>query len=654
MIDAWDPDAWDLIASHERERAADIDRRKQDGAFYTPPGLAADVAARALSRFLPLPADSPIGSPRKVEREPEPAPSDLADLRILDPAVGGGSFLLAAIDILAAAGLDRQAAARCCTGLDRDPGAIAVAQQAVRLHAGGQARLEVVDALLREPVPEFDVVLGNPPWEKISRLDPRKPMFDDRFAVIREGEINLHALFLVWGLRSLKPGGVLAMITPNTWLLNRWDALLRRHVLEYRLEEVAILAAGTFPDTPITIPAVVVIRNSPADRWRPDAADRSPPSTADRSPLDAADWSPAATRVEPATVSVSAPGFQSTALPDVWRSRLHAGMSVYDDVEFMAIERRIARHCVNLGEVARASDGIYTSTARRFATFDADELHGPQTDAVDPQVDPHFDPHFDPRVDPRVDPNVDPNVESHVDPHLDPHDEFRPVLLSGTEVALDLVLHGGARIPRDLWAKHAAAQDHERLVMHAARHPSLGRRLVGAVVPAGVYTSNRFINIVSRGEDPFFLAAVLLSRTIDFYFARRFPVADVDAFMLHQLPIPVVDPPTKARLASLARERGRLRRQLTTLIVAARLAPGLAAPTLGAAATARLSTTAHLSTTSAAPAAPVFAAAPFAVTAIAVAITKTDQAIETELCSLFDLTPIDHSHLRSGAAKPRR
>lgn len=484
-------DAWALIAGHERQRAADPHRRRQEGAYYTPPALAAEVASKALGPFL----GSQRGGPNPVD------PAALGDLRILDPAVGGGTFLLAVVDRLVAAGLKPETAARCCTGFDRDPGAIEVARTAMRLHCGGEARLEVVDALLCDPVPEFDVVLGNPPWEKISRLDPRRPAFDQRFADIRQGEINLHALFLVWGLRSLKPGGILAMITPNTWLLNRWDALLRRHVLGFRLEEVALLPPGTFPDTPVTVPAVVVVRHAPPG----------------------------------GEVRVMAPGFESRADSATWLSRPHFAMSVFDDVHLAEVEAALWRRGVPLGDLARASDGIYASTARRFAFYPGT---APGTDASD--------------------------LASFLD--------ARPVLLSGGEVALDLVLHGGAYIPRELWSRHEAAQHHDRLVLHAARHPSLGRRLVGAVVPAGVYASNRFINVVSRSEDPYFLAAVLLSRTLDRYFARRFPVADVDAFMLHQLPVPVADAATRSYLAALGRQRATLRRALTGLLLADRLA----------------------------------------------------------------------------------
>ncbi|MBM3270768.1 MAG: N-6 DNA methylase, partial [Candidatus Sericytochromatia bacterium] len=443
--------AWDLIAAHERRRAGDQALRKRDGAFYTPPPIAAWLAGKALA---PLIAGAA-------------APADLDRLRILDPAVGAGTFLLAACDALRGAGLAPARAASCCYGYDRDPTAIRVAAAALADHSGGGSPggLVVADTLLLPPEPRFDVIVGNPPWEKIGRGDPRKPLFDERYAEIREGEINLHGLFLVWALRSLAPGGRLAFLTPNTWLQNRFDARLRRHVLDWRVEEIAILPAGSFADTPVTVPAAIVMVKSPPG----------------------------------GRIAVSAPGFRSEVEQRDWAARPHSAMSVHDDAELARVERCWLETAVPLGDVARASDGIYTSTARAHAFVPA-------------------------------------GTPGSRLPVREPGASDRPILLSGAELARDVLLPAGAYLAADLAAKHAR-QASARVAFHAARHPSLARRLVGAVVPDGVHTSNRFIDVRPDGLDPYFLAAVLLTRALDGYFARRFPVADVDAFMLHQLPV---------------------------------------------------------------------------------------------------------------------
>jgi SAM-dependent methyltransferase len=480
-------EAWQLVVLDEARRAGDTAQRRREGAFYTPRGLAERVANAALG---------PLVAGR--------AARDLAAVRILDPAVGGGAFLLAAIELLVRAGLAPQGAASCVSAIDRDAEAAAIAGEAVRLHTGGACpAIRVADTLLEDAEPRYDAILGNPPWEKIARDDPRRRAFETIYADVREGEINLHALFLVWALRSLKPGGRLTFITPNTWLLNRWDAKLRAFVLAHDVEEVALLPAGTFPDTPITVPAVITIRR------------------------------PGATTLAGGRIKASAPGFESACEASVWRSRPFSQMSVFDDARLAAIDAEIRQHSVPLGTIARASDGIYTSTARAHVFW----------------------------------PDSDSDVAAAADADAG-SDRPRRIFLSGTEVSRDLAVHRGAWIPGSLWRLHADAQECPRLALHAARHPSLDRRLVGAVLPAGLYTSNRFINVRSDGEDIWFLAAVLLSRPIDGYFARRFPVADIDAFMLAQLPVPATDPQTRAHLAAAARLRASLRTGLYFALVA--------------------------------------------------------------------------------------
>ncbi|MBM3275868.1 MAG: hypothetical protein FJZ00_11990, partial [Candidatus Sericytochromatia bacterium] len=378
------------------------------------------------------------------------------------------------------------------------------------------------DTLLEPAEPRYDAILGNPPWEKIARHDPRRAAFESAYAEVREGEINLHALFLVWSLRSLKPGGRLTFITPNTWLLNRWDAKLRAFVLAYEVEEVALLAAGTFPDTPITLPAVITIR-------RPGARASSQPRVAGE-----------AQELAVESIRVSAPGIESACDAGIWRSRPFCQMSVFDDARLAAIDAKMRKRSVPLGSLARASDGIYTSTARANAIWIHSRPQARESSA--PEVG-------------RPDADSSDSV-----PAGDPLRSSRRILLSGTEVSRDLAVHRGAWIPETLWRLHVEAQECPRLALHAARHPALSRRLVGAVVPPGLFTSNRFINVRSDSEDLWFLTAVLLSRPIDGYFARRFPVADIDAFMLAQLPVPATAAPVKAALAAAARLRAALRR----------------------------------------------------------------------------------------------
>lgn len=112
-------------------------RRKQLGAWYTPPALVAALLEATLDAVV---ATAPAGG----------------TIRVLDPACGDGRFLAAARERIERAG--RRAA---LTGVDVDRSAV----RSARATLGPDARLVVADALTRRWGEErFDVVVGNPPF----------------------------------------------------------------------------------------------------------------------------------------------------------------------------------------------------------------------------------------------------------------------------------------------------------------------------------------------------------------------------------------------------------------------------------------------------------------------------------------------------------
>ena len=132
-----DPDALDLIARNRTGAAASTRqhsaRRKDTGTFYTPQPLAELVVRRALA---PLVADA--------------CADDILTLRVIDPAMGSGAFLVAAcrylshayeralvnegrcaetdLDPDARASIRRTVAARCLAGVDANPVAVQLAR----------------------------------------------------------------------------------------------------------------------------------------------------------------------------------------------------------------------------------------------------------------------------------------------------------------------------------------------------------------------------------------------------------------------------------------------------------------------------------------------------------------------------------------------
>jgi adenine-specific DNA-methyltransferase len=73
----------------------------------------------------------------------------------------------------------------------------------------------VCDALSGpEPDAGFDLVVGNPPYGRIGLDPPHRA----RFRRSLYGHANLYGVFTDLGLRHTRPGGVLAYVTPTSFL----------------------------------------------------------------------------------------------------------------------------------------------------------------------------------------------------------------------------------------------------------------------------------------------------------------------------------------------------------------------------------------------------------------------------------------------------
>ena len=193
--------------------------RRRTGSFLTPAVLAARLCA------LSMPAPSPA---RHV-------------LEVCDPAVGGGSFLIAAARLQAMRrGASLAAAVAASHGLDTDPLAVAVADTALRLlaaEAGSRAAptVRVRDALARPsalPEDAFDLVVGNPPFlgqlrNETVRSAELTAGLRSRFGLAALGYADTAHVFLLLALDAVREGGQVALILPASFLATRDGAAVR-------------------------------------------------------------------------------------------------------------------------------------------------------------------------------------------------------------------------------------------------------------------------------------------------------------------------------------------------------------------------------------------------------------------------------------------
>ena len=198
--------------------------RSKLGAYYTPPPLAERLVAMATR-----------------------AGVNWRSCHVLDPACGGGAFLSAvAMPILQAASgkspamrlADIEARLR---GFEIDPYAAWLSQifleaTVLPLCLGAGRRLAVVvevrDSLnASEPKDkddQYDLVIGNPPYGKVS-LPPKQR---ERYRRSLYGHANLYGLFTDLAVRFARNGGIVAYVTPTSFLAGEYFKSLRALLVE--------------------------------------------------------------------------------------------------------------------------------------------------------------------------------------------------------------------------------------------------------------------------------------------------------------------------------------------------------------------------------------------------------------------------------------
>jgi adenine-specific DNA-methyltransferase len=192
--------------------------RSTHGVFYTPPEIVEMLLLMA-----------------------EQAGISWAKCRVLDPACGGSAFLvpIAMRMVAALEGADpvfilRHLGARL-RGFDIDPfGAwlaqalleIALWDVAVRADRPVPVMVDARDSLaLRcEEADSYNLVIGNPPYGRVSLESERRALFQRSVY----GHANLYGVFTDAALRWAKPGGVIAYVTPTSMLSGLYYKALRQ------------------------------------------------------------------------------------------------------------------------------------------------------------------------------------------------------------------------------------------------------------------------------------------------------------------------------------------------------------------------------------------------------------------------------------------
>lgn len=137
--------------------------------------------------------------------------------------------------------------------VESDPVLASVCQDELR-RLNVTFNLVVGDALRATPAKQYDRVILNPPYKKMSAGDPRQQFMPFRSA-------NLYAAFVAIGLTRLSPGGELIAIIPRSWMNGGYFTSFRRFILEgYSIDSFHIYESRTnvFAETDVLQETMIV------------------------------------------------------------------------------------------------------------------------------------------------------------------------------------------------------------------------------------------------------------------------------------------------------------------------------------------------------------------------------------------------------------
>jgi hypothetical protein len=270
-VDVWLPG--DFYTAH-------LSGRRQMGSYYTPSTLARRIAESTIRPLFSVGAAEMFTSPE--------LPLQFNTLRIFDPAMGSGHFLIAAGEVVAGQiGISdpteaRWAALQQLYGVDRDPAAVELAGISLWLWAalpGTQPsmladRLWCGDVLL-DPLPlegsrsgsSFDAVIGNPPYASVFTRARRSDGGEWQSAIrarytTATGSFDLSVPFVERAIRLCRVGGRCGLVLPNKLLAADYARALREWIAREATVEAVMDYAGMRPFAADVYPVAAIFQRT--------------------------------------------------------------------------------------------------------------------------------------------------------------------------------------------------------------------------------------------------------------------------------------------------------------------------------------------------------------------------------------------------------
>lgn len=296
-------------------------KRKKDGVVYTPDNITQFIVANTLGSYINEQFDlmfadygkyKPDGTIQwkrgsKVEQQFwYEWQEKLMTIKVVDPAVGSGAFMVAAFDYLhleyekineklaeltgqrSVLDLNKEILNNNLFGVDINEESIEITKLSLWLKTAEKGKpLESLDANFiagnslgfDEPVPNntfswqtafpqifaeggFDVVLGNPPYVRMELLKDIKPWLGKKYQVASD-RLDLYGYFFELGEKILKIEGKMAYISNATFFKTGSGEALRRFLLEkLNIEKIVNFNDLQVFEGVTTYPAILVLSKS--------------------------------------------------------------------------------------------------------------------------------------------------------------------------------------------------------------------------------------------------------------------------------------------------------------------------------------------------------------------------------------------------------
>ena len=211
---------------------------------------------------------------------------DFAKHSFLDPACGGAAFLAPIAfrmrEALAAQGLSAKRRLkhieRHLFGTDKDATLCKLSRQFLYMalhedikssHYVPKFSIEAADSLKSHggKLGRRDVVVCNPPYRKLAAHEVAS--LDAAFERVTEAQPNLYSVFIYHCVRLVRPGGVVALVTPTSFLSGQYFSRLRAFLIENtEVEHIGMVSErlGVFIDVEQETALTVLRRRVPDHR----------------------------------------------------------------------------------------------------------------------------------------------------------------------------------------------------------------------------------------------------------------------------------------------------------------------------------------------------------------------------------------------------